>query len=242
VSLVNIYVTWLVVMNGRPRNNRIHNCGERKTASIMMATVRHIIAWAGLTKYHTAWFLLNSVYNKYIWDLYLPVETFYPRVIRHRQRLAQAVCLQFSTTSVLWKLLALWNALPSATLTVDVGPFYWWLKDDTMEALKFVLHFVLPACSHFALYTSLYIHLFWPNLLTFHVQYRIMHVFYSHWFHQASIFSTYPQVTLHTAALCTHLAMCQSSVRTSNVALQNPTVINYINNCSPSFYVEFQLL
>ena len=218
MSLVNIYVTWLVVMNGRHRNDRIHNYGERKTTSIIMATVRHIIAWAGLTKYHTAWFLLNSVYNKYIWDLFLPVETFYPRVIRHRQRLAQAVCLQFSR-SVLRNLLALWNSLRWATLTVAVGTFYWWLKGNTMEALKFVLHFVLPACSHFALYTSLHIHLFWPNLLTFHVQYRIMHVFYSHWFHQASIFSTNSMVTFDTALHYTDTVMCQSPVRASNVAL-----------------------
>ena len=93
-------------------------------------------------------------------DLILPVETFVPEAIRHRQRLAQAVCLQFSTTSIVWKLLALWNSLRSATLTVAVGPFCWWLKDNTMEALKFVLHFVLPACSHFVLYTSLLIHFF----------------------------------------------------------------------------------
>ena len=49
--------------------------------------------------------------------LFLPVYTFDPEAIRHRQRLAQAVCLQFSTTGILWKLLALWNALHSATLT-----------------------------------------------------------------------------------------------------------------------------
>jgi len=46
----------------------------------------------------------------------MPVETFGPEVIRQRQRLAQALCLQFSTTSILWKVLALWNSLPSATL------------------------------------------------------------------------------------------------------------------------------
>jgi hypothetical protein len=39
-------------------------------------------------------------------DLFLPVETFCPEVIRHRQRLVEAVCLQFSTRSILWKLLA----------------------------------------------------------------------------------------------------------------------------------------
>jgi len=50
-------------------------------------------------------------------DLFLPVQTFGPEVIRYRQRLAQAVCLQFSTKSVLWNVLALWNSLRSATLT-----------------------------------------------------------------------------------------------------------------------------
>jgi len=61
---------------------------------------------------------------KYIWDLLLLVQNFDPEFIRDRQRLAQAVCLQFSTTSIVWELLALWNSLRSVTLTVDVRPFY----------------------------------------------------------------------------------------------------------------------
>ena len=74
--------------------------------------------------------------------------------------ISSSCVLQFSTTSIVWELLALWNSSRSATLTVDVGPFYWWLKDNTMGALKFVLHFVFPACIHFALNTSFLIHLF----------------------------------------------------------------------------------
>jgi hypothetical protein len=46
----------------------------------------------------------------------MPVQTFGSEVIRHLQRLAQAICLQFSKRSFLWKLLALWNSLRSATL------------------------------------------------------------------------------------------------------------------------------
>jgi len=52
-----------------------------------------------------------------MWDLFLPLETFGPGVVRHRQRLAQAVCLQVGTTSILWKLLTLWNLLRPVTLT-----------------------------------------------------------------------------------------------------------------------------
>jgi hypothetical protein len=42
---------------------RIHKYGETKTTRIMMATVRHVTAWAGRTKYQAAWFLLNRVYQ-----------------------------------------------------------------------------------------------------------------------------------------------------------------------------------
>jgi hypothetical protein len=43
---------------------RIHKYGETKTTRIMMATVRHVTAWAGRTKYQAAWFLLNRVYKQ----------------------------------------------------------------------------------------------------------------------------------------------------------------------------------
>jgi len=42
---------------------RMHKYGESKTTRIMMATVRHVTAWVGRTKYQAAWFLLNRVYN-----------------------------------------------------------------------------------------------------------------------------------------------------------------------------------
>jgi len=42
---------------------RIHKYGETKTTRIMMATVRHMTAWAGRTKYQAAWFSLNRVYQ-----------------------------------------------------------------------------------------------------------------------------------------------------------------------------------
>jgi len=42
---------------------RMHKYGETKTTRIMMATVRHVTAWAGRTKYQAAWFLLNRVYQ-----------------------------------------------------------------------------------------------------------------------------------------------------------------------------------
>jgi len=39
----------------------MHKYGESKTIRIMMATLRHVTAWAGRTKYQAAWFLLNRV-------------------------------------------------------------------------------------------------------------------------------------------------------------------------------------
>jgi len=42
---------------------RMHKYGESKTTRIMMATVRHVTAWAGRMKYQAAWFLLNRVYK-----------------------------------------------------------------------------------------------------------------------------------------------------------------------------------
>jgi len=41
---------------------RKHKYGESKTTLIMMATVRHVTAWAGCTKYQATWFLLNRRY------------------------------------------------------------------------------------------------------------------------------------------------------------------------------------
>jgi len=44
---------------------QIYKYGETKTTRIMMATVRHVTAWAGRKKYQTAWFLLNRMYPIY---------------------------------------------------------------------------------------------------------------------------------------------------------------------------------
>jgi len=41
----------------------MHKYGESKMTWIMMATVHHVSAWAGWTKYRAAWFLLNRVYK-----------------------------------------------------------------------------------------------------------------------------------------------------------------------------------
>ena len=135
------------------------------------------------------------------------VHTLGDEDIRHRQRLVQAVCLQFSTTSIIWKLLALWNSLPSVTLTVDVRPFNWWHKYNTMEALKFALHFVIPACRYFLYYLR-------HSILTcfvftgLHLMHHIMHLCYTHRFHYVSLFSTMSQGTLDTAVLCTNPVKC----------------------------------
>jgi len=40
---------------------RLHKHGKSKTTRIMMATVRHVTAWAGRTNYQAAWFLLSRV-------------------------------------------------------------------------------------------------------------------------------------------------------------------------------------
>ena len=41
---------------------RMHKYGESKTTRIMMATVRHVTAWAGRTKYQANEFLFDGVY------------------------------------------------------------------------------------------------------------------------------------------------------------------------------------
>jgi len=46
---------------GDRETSRMHKYGESKTTRIMMATVPHVTAWAGRTKYQAAWFLFNSV-------------------------------------------------------------------------------------------------------------------------------------------------------------------------------------
>jgi len=41
---------------------RMHKYGESKTTRNMVATVRHVTAWAGRTQYQAVSFLLNRVY------------------------------------------------------------------------------------------------------------------------------------------------------------------------------------
>ena len=48
---------------------RMHKYEEIKTTRIMMATVPHIIVWAGRTKYHTDGFLFDWVYHLVIFFL-----------------------------------------------------------------------------------------------------------------------------------------------------------------------------
>jgi len=112
---------------------------------------------------------------------FLSEGAFDTEVIRHRQSLAQAVCLQFSTTSIVWELLALWNSLRSATLTVDMGPFYSLFRDDTRKQydLSFPSYFLTAPV--FVLNTLFHIHLFCFHWLTFHAPYhaRILQPFIS---------------------------------------------------------------
>jgi len=42
----------------------MHKYLESKTTRIMMATVRHVTAWAGRTKYQADGFLLDGVYHR----------------------------------------------------------------------------------------------------------------------------------------------------------------------------------
>ena len=49
-------------MNGRQRNTTNAQIGWKKKTRIMMATVPHVTAWAGRTKYHTDGFLFDWVY------------------------------------------------------------------------------------------------------------------------------------------------------------------------------------
>ena len=46
------------------KKEKRHEYGESKTTRIMMATVRHVTAWAGRTKYQAAWVLLNRMHNR----------------------------------------------------------------------------------------------------------------------------------------------------------------------------------
>jgi hypothetical protein len=55
---------------------QIHKYGATKTTRIMIATVRHVTAWAGRTKYQATWFLLNRVYNRLIVGTSVDVEAF----------------------------------------------------------------------------------------------------------------------------------------------------------------------
>ena len=97
--------------------------------------------------------------------LFLPIQSFGSEFIGYRQGLAQSVCLQFST-SFFWKLFAMWISLRSVHSSVDTGPSQSSLRDETKEALKFVLPFVLAACSHIVLFTPFHIHLFCIHFIT----------------------------------------------------------------------------
>jgi len=56
---------------------RMHKYGESKTTPIMMAAVRHVIAWARCTKYQATWFLLNRVYNSMTAIAYMLMPLFH---------------------------------------------------------------------------------------------------------------------------------------------------------------------
>jgi len=43
----------------------MHKYEESKTTRIMMATIPHVTAWAGRTKYHTDGFLFDWVYRDF---------------------------------------------------------------------------------------------------------------------------------------------------------------------------------
>ena len=58
------------------------------------------------------------------------------------------MCLQFITTIYLGAS-CLRNSSRSATLTVDIEPFYSSFRDDTKERVRLVLSFVLPNCTSF---------------------------------------------------------------------------------------------
>jgi len=45
---------------------RMHKYGASKTTRIMMATVRHVTAWAGRTKFQTDGFLFVGVYYMFL--------------------------------------------------------------------------------------------------------------------------------------------------------------------------------
>jgi len=52
----------------------MHKYGESKTTRIVMVIVRHVTAWVGRTKYQVAWFLLNRVYKRFCWPIFVRVK------------------------------------------------------------------------------------------------------------------------------------------------------------------------
>ena len=52
----------------------MHKYGESKTTRIMMATVPHVTAWAGRTKYQADGFLFDWVYREEVWVVTVTLE------------------------------------------------------------------------------------------------------------------------------------------------------------------------
>jgi len=50
--------------------------GESKTAQIMMATVPHVTAWVGCTKYQADGFLFDGVLHWFLWDSLYTIQQF----------------------------------------------------------------------------------------------------------------------------------------------------------------------
>ena len=62
---------------------RMHKYGESKTTRIMTVNVRHVDAWAGLTKYQTASFLFDRVYMVECEAVYLNIAGLKQKIYYH---------------------------------------------------------------------------------------------------------------------------------------------------------------
>ena len=148
---------------------------------------------------------------KCILYLFLPVRTFGPSGIRHRQILGQDVFLQFTKTSILWKVTSLWKFLRSATLTLRYRTLLLVTQGQYASGTQICPSLRTYCLKPFCTYTPFHIHLFCLHLLNYHVPYRGRML--------QQLLSLCLPDTLDTTVVGTDRVRCHSSVRTSNVAL-----------------------
>jgi hypothetical protein len=88
-GLVNIYMLWLIVTNGRQRKATNAQIWGKEITRIMVAIYNHITSSSGLRKFQATWFLLNKGYIQTEWpglELIMGTshsETFRTKILSH---------------------------------------------------------------------------------------------------------------------------------------------------------------